>query len=89
MNHDTLNYAVKFILRARKVTGPIEATRLAEDAAYRDEIFNKISAEGDAELNEMALNLRDKLDQNESVASSSTFKDVPIDFGYYKNATRS
>ncbi len=85
MNHDTLNLAVKFILRARKVTGPIAAQRLAEDAAYRDEIFNKISAEGDASLNELALELRDKLAQNESVASSSTYKNVPIDFDHYKN----
>jgi hypothetical protein len=86
MNHDTLNLAVKFILRARKVTGPIAAQRLAEDTAYREEIFNKVSAEGDASLNELALELRDKLDQNETIASSSTYKDVPIDFNYYKTA---
>jgi hypothetical protein len=89
MNHDTLGLVVKFILRARKVTGPIEATRLAEDISYREEIFNKIAAEGDVELNEMALNLRNKIEQNESVASSSTYKDIPIDFNYYKNAARS
>ena len=86
MNHDTLNLAVKFILRARKVTGPIAAQRLAEDASYREEIFNKISAEGDVSLNELALELRDKLEQNESIASSSTYKDIPIDFNYYKTA---
>ena len=88
MNHDTLNLAVKFILRARKVTGPIEANRLADDAAYREEIFAKIAAEGSAELNEMALHLRDKIEQNESIASSSTYKDVPIDFGYYHKIAR-
>lgn len=88
MNHDTLNLAVKFILLARKVTGPIAAQRLAEDVGYREEIFNKISAAGDANLNELVLELRDKLAQNESVASSSTYKNVPIDFNYYKNATR-
>ena len=86
MNHDTLNLAVKFILRARKITGSIESTRLAEDAAYREVIFAKISAEGDAELNEMALVLRNKIEQNESIASSSTYKDVPIDFAYYSKA---
>lgn len=37
---------------------------------------------GDADLNEIALNLRDKIEQNESIASFSTFKDIPIDFGY-------
>ena len=88
MNHDTLNLAVKFILLARKVTGPIAAQRLAEDADYREEIFNKISVAGDASLNELVLELRDKLELNESVASSSTYKDVPIDFNYYKNAAR-
>lgn len=88
MNHDTLNLAVKFILLARKVTGPIAAQRLAEDVGYREEIFNKISAAGDANLNALVLELRDKLAQNESVASSSTYKNVPIDFNYYKNATR-
>lgn len=88
MNHDTLNLAVKFILLARKVTGPIAAQRLAEDVGYREEIFNKISAAGDANLNALVLELRDKLAQNESVASSSTYKNVPIDFNYYKNTTR-
>lgn len=39
MNHDTLSLAVKFFLRARKATDPIEATRLAVDADYREEIF--------------------------------------------------
>ena len=88
MNHDTLNLAVKFILLARKVTGPIAAQRLAADADYREEIFNKIAVAGDASLNELVLELRDKLELNESIASSSTYKDVPIDFNYYKNAAR-
>ena len=54
----------------------------------KEEIFNKISVAGDASLNELVLELRYKLELNESVASSSTYKDVPIDFNYYKNAAR-
>lgn len=85
MNHDTLNLAVKFIIRARKITGPVEAQRLVADLTYRDEVFNKVIAEGDVKLTEMAYELRDQIDKNESVASSSTFKNVPIDFAKYKN----
>lgn len=87
MNHDTLNMLVKFICAARKITGPLEANRISQDMAYRDEVFSKIEAEGDAKLHEMMVALRDKLALNESIASSSTFKDVPIDFDHYKNRT--
>lgn len=74
MNHDTLNLAVKFIIRARKITGPVEAQRLVADLTYRDEVFNKVIAEGDVKLTEMAYELRDQIDKNESVASSSTLR---------------
>jgi hypothetical protein len=88
MNHDTLNMLVKFICSARKITGPLEANRLAADIEYRQEVFNKIEAEGDAKLHEMLVELREKLALKETIASSSTYKDVPIDFNYYKNSAR-
>lgn len=39
MNHDTQGLVVKFIIRARKVAVNIEATRLAKDAEYRNNVF--------------------------------------------------
>lgn len=89
MNHDTLNMLVKFICSARKITGPLQANRLATDEVYRTEVFNKIEAEGDGQLHEMLVELRDKLELKETIASSSTYKNVPIDFDYYKNNAHS
>lgn len=88
MNHDTLSMLVKLICSARKITGPLEANRLAQDAEYRHVVFSKIEAEGDAKLHEMLVVLREKLELKESIASSSTYKDVPIDFDYYKNGAQ-
>lgn len=89
MNHDTLNMLVKFICAARKITGPLEANRLAADDEYRNEVFSKVEAEGDAKLHEMLVALRDKLELKESIASSSNFKNVPIDFDHYKKTASS
>lgn len=84
MNHDILSLAVKFIFPARKVVGNIDAARFAEDVEYRHDIFEKVLSIDDADLNEMALDLRTKLDLNASVTSSSVYKDVQIDFNDYK-----
>jgi hypothetical protein len=89
MNHDTLNMMVKFICSARKLTGSLEANRLASDAEYRDIVFNKVEAEGDKELYEMLIELRDKLALNEAVSSSNAFKNAGVDFDYYYNSARS
>lgn len=84
MNHDILSLAVKFIFPARKVVGKIDAVRFAEDVEFRHDIFEKVLSIDDADLNEMALDLRTKLDLNASVTSSSVYKDVQIDFNDYK-----
>ena len=84
MNHDILSLAVKFIFPARKVIGNVEAARFAEDVEYRHDIFEKILSTDVADLNEIALDLRTKLDLKESVTSSSVYKDVQIDFNDYK-----
>ena len=84
MNHDMLSLAVKFIFPVRKVVGNIEAARFAEDVEYRHDIFEKILSIDVADLNEMALDLRTKLDLKESVTSSIVCKDVQIDFNDYK-----
>lgn len=79
-----LSLAVKFIFPVRKVVGNIEAARFAEDVEYRHDIFEKILSIDVADLNEMALDLRTKLDLKESVTSSIVCKDVQIDFNDYK-----
>ena len=79
-----LSLAVKFIFPVRKVVGNIEAARFAEDVEYRHDIFEKILSIDVADLNEIALDLRTKLDLKESVTSSSVYKDVQIDFNDYK-----
>ena len=84
MNHDMLSLAVKFIFPVRKVVDNIESARFAEDVEYRHDIFEKILSIDVADLNEIALDLRTKLDLKESVTSSSVYKDVQIDFNDYK-----
>ena len=84
MNHDILSLAVKFIFPAHKVVGNIEDARFADDVEYRHDIFEKVLSIDVADLNEIALDLRTKLDLKESVTSSSAYKDVQIDFNYYK-----
>lgn len=79
-----LSLAVKFIFPVRKVVGNIEAARFAEDVEYRHDIFEKILSTDVADLNEIALDLRTKLDLKESVTSSIVCKDVQIDFNDYK-----
>ena len=79
-----LSLAVKFIFPVRKVVGNIEAARFAEDVEYRHDIFEKILSIDVADLNEIALDLRTKLDLKESVTLSSVYKDVQIDFNDYK-----
>lgn len=79
-----LSLAVKFIFPVRKVVGNIEAARFAEDVEYRHDIFEKILSIDVADLNEIALDLRTKLDLKESVTSSIVCKDVQIDFNDYK-----
>ena len=79
-----LSLAVKFIFPVRKVVDNIESARFAEDVEYRHDIFEKILSTDDADLNEIALYLRTKLDLKELVTSSSVYKDVQIDFNDYK-----
>ena len=38
---------------------------------------------GETDLNEMSLNLRVKLDLNESIITSTVYKDVELDFSEY------
>ncbi len=68
--------AVIFIKRAHKVVSNLKATQLAKDVEYRNQIFEQVLAIDNAVLKELALDLRAKLDLNQSVTSCSVYKYV-------------
>lgn len=61
MDDSTFKLLTSFIVKGRKVTGPIDSDRLLKDAAYAREIFRRIEEEGDEDLVMLSLKLRDQL----------------------------
>lgn len=61
MNNDTMLLLARFTIQARKLIGAIDSNLLANDEAYRNEIFKRIDAEAEEDLLLLSLTLRSKL----------------------------
>lgn len=58
MNQELFKLLSSFVVRTRKVTGPVDPTKLVADADYASHIFKKIDEEGDDDLVILAMGLR-------------------------------
>lgn len=61
MNNDTMLILARFTIQARKLIGAIDSNLLANDEAYRNEIFKRIDAEAQEDLLLLSLTLSSKL----------------------------
>ena len=58
MNQELFKLLSSFVVRTRKVTGPVDPKKLVADADYASEIFKKVDEEGDDDLVMIAMGLR-------------------------------
>ncbi len=91
MDDTTFKLLTSFIVKGRKVTGPIDSDRLLKDAGYAREIFRKIEEEGDEDLVMLSLKLRDELGllSGKADADGDADKDPPKAPDKYKFGARS
>jgi hypothetical protein len=92
MDESTFKLLTSFIVKGRKLTGPIDSVRLLSDHGYARELFRKVEDEGDEELVLISLKLRELLEPPPSSADAddSTSKDTPGKTGgKYKFGARS
>ena len=61
MNEDVFKLLTSFIVKGRRITGPVSSDRILGDAAYAREVFRKVEEEGDEDLVLLSLRLRDHL----------------------------
>ena len=70
MEDSTFKLLTSFIVKGRKLTGPIDSDRLLKDGAYAREIFRKIEDEGDEELVLLSLKLRELIGSNAAASAA-------------------
>lgn len=61
MNEEVFKLLTSFIVKGRRITGPVSSDRILGDPAYAREVFDRIEAEGDEDLVLLSLKLRDHL----------------------------
>lgn len=61
MDDSAFRMLTSFIVKGRKLAGPIDSERLLNDGAYAREVFRKVEEEGDEELVLLSLKLREVL----------------------------
>jgi hypothetical protein len=61
MDNDTIVLLARFTIQARKLIGPIDSNQLANDEAYRNQVFQLIDAKAEEDLLLLSLTLRNKL----------------------------
>ena len=61
MDDNTFRLLSSFIVRTRKIVGPVDASRLVNDVNYASEIFRKVEELGGEEEIMLSLTLRQKL----------------------------
>jgi hypothetical protein len=92
MEESTFKLLTSFIVKGRKLAGPIDSDRLLKDGAYAREIFRRIEDEGDEDLVLLSLKLRDLLGPPAAapVAEEAPAKDAATKLGdKYKFGARS
>jgi hypothetical protein len=91
MEDSTFKLLTSFIVKGRKLTGPIDSDRLLKDATYAREIFRKIEDEGDEELVLLSLRLRELIGSNPTApAADAAAEKDPAKLGdKYKFGARS
>ena len=61
MDNDTMILLARFTIQARKLIGAVDSNLLANDAIYRNSIFQQIDANADEQLLLLSLSLRNEL----------------------------
>ena len=91
MEDSTFKLLTSFIVKGRKLAGPIDSDRLLKDSDYAREIFRKIEDEGDEDLVLLSLKLRELLGPHTPAAAvEGPDKDTPAKLGdKYKFGARS
>jgi len=79
MNNDTMLLLARFTIQARKLIGAIDSNLLANDEAYRNEIFKRIDAEAEEDLLLLSLTLRSKLGTLVSIEEPAAKADNVVD----------
>lgn len=62
MDNDTIVLLARFTIQARKLIGAIDSNMLANDATYRNNIFQQIDAQAEEDLLLLSMTLRSKLE---------------------------
>ncbi|MFT3757137.1 MAG: hypothetical protein QM769_14590 [Pseudoxanthomonas sp.] len=64
MDETTFRLLTSFIVKVRKISGPIDSDKLLHDADYARETFRQVDEQGDEELVLLSLRLREQLHAN-------------------------
>jgi hypothetical protein len=91
MDNETLLLLARFTFQARKIVGAIDSNLLANDANYRNNIFQQIDAQADEGLLVLSMQLRNKLDPAQPTTQApkpEPEKPSPPEAGKYKFGAR-